>query len=215
METGVEGKRHEGAPAEPPVVNILGEKVALGPHRRDLLPTYQRWINDFGTLRTLGMPPRPMTLEQEQAWYESTGQDQHSIGFTIYVREGWQPIGTAGLHAINYRHQSAEFGILIGEAAERGKGYGTETARLMLDYAFTALGLHSVSLLTDEFNLAGQRAYEKAGFRVCGRQRQCRLVGGKWWDTIRMDCLAGEFISPVLERVFAPDVPREPQPRAP
>jgi RimJ/RimL family protein N-acetyltransferase len=29
----------------------------------------------------------------------------------------------------------------------------------MLDYAFTALGLHSVMLTTDSYNLAGQVAY--------------------------------------------------------
>lgn len=45
---------------------IVGELVALGPLRRDLLPVYQRWINDFGAVRNLGIPPRPLTLEQEQ-----------------------------------------------------------------------------------------------------------------------------------------------------
>ena len=49
----------------------------------------------------------------------------------------------------------------------------------MLDYAFTALGLHSVMLIVDEFNLAGRRAYEKAGFREFGRRRQCHWIGGR------------------------------------
>jgi hypothetical protein len=41
----------------PPILNPpaprvpAGEKVALGPHRRDLLPVYQRWINDFEVTR--------------------------------------------------------------------------------------------------------------------------------------------------------------------
>jgi RimJ/RimL family protein N-acetyltransferase len=59
-----------------------------------------------------------------------------------------------------------------------------------------------------EFNLAGQRAYAKAGFRECGRRRQCQFMGGKLWDVILMECLATEFTSPVLHAVFAPDVPR-------
>jgi hypothetical protein len=33
-------------------------------------------------------------------------------------------------------------------------------------------------------------------------------MGGKFWDTIYMDCLASEFASPVLAAVFAPDTPR-------
>lgn len=30
-----------------PIVNITGERVALGPMRADLVDTYERWNNDF------------------------------------------------------------------------------------------------------------------------------------------------------------------------
>jgi hypothetical protein len=33
-------------------------------------------------------------------------------------------------------------------------------------------------------------------------------MGGRRWDEIFMDCLATEFTSPVLGRVFVPDEPR-------
>ncbi len=191
-----------------PIINIVGELVALGPHRRDLLPLYTRWINDFGTLRTLALPPRPMTQEEEATWYDRVATSSSDAAFTIYERAGWRPVGNTGLHNIDYRNRGATFGILIGEADARGKGYGTATARLMLDYAFTALGLHSVMLTCYEFNLAGQRAYRKAGFREFGRRRQCRMMGGRLWDEIYMDCLATEFESAVLGRVFMPDVER-------
>lgn len=190
---------------ERPVVNIVGTLVALGPLRRDLLPTYQRWLNDFGTLRTLGMPPHPMTLEQEQTWFDGAAASRDNIPFTIYELATWRPIGTTGLGSVDHRNRTAEFGILIGEPACRGKGYGTETARLMLDYAFTALGLHNVMLTTDVFNHAGRRAYARAGFREFGRRRACRVVGGRQYDTVYMDCVATEFTSPVLAQVFAPD----------
>src|SRR2546421_514602 len=126
----------------------------------------------------------------------------------IYERATWRPIGSTGLHAVDYRNRSAGFGIMIGEADCRGRGHGTEATRLMLDYAFTALGLHNVALTVYEFNHAGQRAYAKAGFKEFGRRRQCRLMGGRLWDEVHMDCLATEFTSPVLGRVFAPDEPR-------
>jgi len=110
--------------------------------------------------------------------------------------------------AIHLLHRTAVFGILIGEPEMRGKGYGTEATRLMLDYAFTVLSLHSVSLTTDQHNLAGQHAYRKAGFTECGRQRQNRLKGGIYHDTIHMDCLASEFTSPVLADLLAPEKAR-------
>lgn len=188
-----------------PILNVVGELVALGPLRRDLLPVYQRWINDLGTMRNLGLPPHPMTHEKEQDWYDRQSKTEDEVPFTIYERETLRPIGNTGLHGIDYRNRSATFGILIGEPECRGRGYGTETTSLMLDYAFTALGLHNVMLTVFEFNRAGIRAYEKAGFREFGRRRQCRMTGGKLRDEIFMDCLSSEFESPVLRRIYAPD----------
>jgi diamine N-acetyltransferase len=83
--------------------------------------------------------------------------------------------------------------IAIGAANCRGQGYGTEATRLMLDYAFNGLGLHSVMLTVYATNPAGLRAYTKAGFREIGRRRQSYLQGGTLWDTIYMDCLARDF----------------------
>jgi diamine N-acetyltransferase len=196
-----------GSGENQPIVNIVGERVALGPIRRDLLPLYQRWLNDFGTLRTLFIPPRPMTMEEETAWYDRAASDTSSVHFTIYESTSWRPIGNSQWQDIDFRNRTAEMGIFIGDAADRGKGYGTEATRLMLDYAFTALGLHSVMLTSYAFNLAGQRAYEKAGFRTFGRRHECHWMGGRLWDEIYMDCLASEFESPVLARLFAPDAP--------
>ncbi|MDI3340516.1 MAG: GNAT family protein [Sphaerobacter sp.] len=195
-----------GPSNEPPIVTVVGERVALGPLRRDLLPLYQRWINDLSAVRNFGVPPRPQTAEQEAAWYDAAATAADTTSFTVYERATWRSVGTTALRAIDFRHRRAEFGILIG-ADDRGKGYGTEATRLTLDYAFTALGLHNVMLRVYEYNLAGRRAYAKAGFREFGRRRQAQWMGGRFWDEIYMECLATELRSPVLGRVFVPDKP--------
>lgn len=192
----------------PPIVNISGEKVVLGPLSKDVLPSITRWINDFHALRTLGVAqPAPSTFEEEEEWYASATRKGSGITFLIRERSSHLPVGTTSLHAVDYRNRATTFGILIGEHTARGQGYGTETAALMLDYAFNALGLHSVGLSVAEYNLAGRRAYEKAGFKECGRFRQRLWLGGKMWDQIHMDCLAPEFESPVLAAIFSPDAP--------
>jgi diamine N-acetyltransferase len=188
-----------------PVLTIEGEHVALGPLRRDLVPLYQLWMNNLGTMRTLDLPPYPMTMEKEQDWYDRVSRAESDVSFTIYESETLRPIGNTGLHEVDYRNRTASFGIIIGEPDGRGKGYGTETTRLMLDYAFTALGLHNVMLIVFEFNAAGIKAYQKAGFKEFGRRRECRLVGGKLWDEVHMDCLSTEFEGTVLRRIYAPD----------
>jgi diamine N-acetyltransferase len=86
-----------------------------------------------------------------------------------------------------------EFAIDIGEDTAYGKGYGTETTRLMLEYAFTLLGLNSVCLSVAEYNHAGRRACQRAGFHETGRFRQAWLMGGRIWHEIIVDCLGGEF----------------------
>ncbi len=105
-------------------------------------------------------------------------------------------------------HRTTEFGIVIGAADASGKGYGTEVARLMLDYAFTALGLHNVMLTVCEFNYAGRRAYERAGLREFGRLRQAKRLGGRFWDIVLMECLAPDFAGSSLRPILTPDEPR-------
>jgi diamine N-acetyltransferase len=191
-----------------PIANIVGELVALGPARRELVPLLYRWDNDFGMVRTQGNLPEPWTLDREYAAYDADRGDARHVSFFIYRRADWRPIGFTAWHDIDYRHGTARYVIGIGEPDCRGQGYGTEATRLMLDYAFTALGLHSVLLTVYATNPAGQRAYEKAGFRVFGRRRQSHWMGGRRWDEIYMECLASEFTSPVLAKVFVPDTPR-------
>jgi RimJ/RimL family protein N-acetyltransferase len=192
---------------EKPVISISGDKVALGPIRRDLVPLYHRWMNDFAMLRTLHIP-RPSTLDESYIAYDNDVAEERTrriVHFLIYERATLRPIGRVDLEEINYRDRSADFGIEISEADYRGRGYGTEATRLMLDYAFTALGLHNVALQTWEYNLAAQRAYTKAGFREIGRRRQAKFMNGKLWDIVHMDCLATEFVSPVLAQILVPD----------
>ena len=178
---------------EEPIVTIHGDLVTLGPLVRELVPTLARWMNDLSGLRTLGpAAPRPMTVERETSWFEDiTGSSD--IVFLIRERASGQPIGTSSLMEVDFRNRSAMFGIYIGEASKRGNGFGSETTRLVLDYAFNLLGLNSVRLGVAAFNPAGIRAYKKAGFRECGRWREHWWHEGTLWDEILMDCLAREF----------------------
>ena len=189
--------------ADAPILNFQGELVGLGPIRREYIPLFQRWINDFETTRFLEMQPRPMTLEQESAWYEnaSTGE---GIIFTIYELATGRPIGNCDIHNLDVRNRRGELGILIGEPDARGKGYGTESMRLLADYAFTVLNLHSLMLWTYEYNEAGRRCYAKVGFREMGRRRASRWHAGRFWDEIAMDLLSSEFESTVLRAILAP-----------
>lgn len=176
-----------------PVITLAGDKVAIGPLRRDLVPLYHAWISNPETTQYLSEAGMVLTLEEEYGWYESQLHDQATRYFTIYALPDYQPIGTINLHQVNTRHHKANLGIMIGEPSMRGQGLGTEAVELVVDYGFNAMGLHNIWLTTYEFNIAGQRAYAKAGFTEVGRRRQCRYLNGRFWDEIHYDILASEF----------------------
>jgi diamine N-acetyltransferase len=199
-------------PREPPILNITGGKVLLGPLRRDLTPLVQQWFNDFEAAAMNGSPLTPVTQEAEEARYKQVSRSEDVVAFTVYQRATLRPIGVCGLQKINHAHRTAEFLIYIGAKDCWGQGYGTETTRLTLDYGFTALGLHSIWLTVFSFNKRGIRAYKRAGFREAGRLREAHRLGGQAYDVLYMDCLATEFQSPVLRRLLAPASDGEPAP---
>lgn len=187
----------------------MGETTALGPLRHDLLAIYHRWHSSLETQVFAGFPAplQPVTTERTEQWYSAAAVAEASRWFTIYRSDGLHPIGFVVLRDIEQQHGTAEVGITIGETSERGKGHGTEACRLVLDYAFTALGLRNVLLTVYEFNRGAVRAYEKAGFRPVGRRRKAHFAAGKMWDVIFMDCLAEDFGSPYLAEALAVRAP--------
>jgi RimJ/RimL family protein N-acetyltransferase len=191
--------------SDEPIVNIRGEKVALGPMDTSMLPLLTRWINNFDTLRTLGLDARPVTRGEEEQWLNRVTTNPDQVIFAIRDLDDMAVVGSVNLFDIDHRHQTCELGIAIMEPDRRGKGLGTEAVRLITDYAIHALEMHNVQLATYGFNWAGQRAYAKAGFKEYGRRREARLHNGKWWDIIYMDVVASEWESPVMERLMSPD----------
>lgn len=186
---------------EQPIINMTGEQVALGPFHRDLVPLFQKWMNDFEVTSTYGSHFRTRTLDAQTAMYDRDSQGGTDYAdFTIYERTTLRAIGRTSLERIDYVDRTAKFTILIGEKECWNKGYGTEATRLMLDYGFTGLGLHNIWLTVFCFNARGLRAYQRAGFKEIGRWREAHRAGGRAYDVIYMDCLATEFQSPVLHQ---------------
>jgi RimJ/RimL family protein N-acetyltransferase len=171
-------------------LTVVGERIALGPIRRELMPILGRWFNDFETTRALGDIFPPMSSTRLDAWHTMEVETDDLIPFTVYTYPDLTPIGTTALIGVDWRNRSAEFGIIIGEASARGKGYGTEVTRLIRDYALVTLGLRSLYLTVYSFQTAGIRAYEKAGFQVIGRQREVYRLAGKVWDRVWMEARA-------------------------
>jgi diamine N-acetyltransferase len=179
---------------------VVGEKVALGPLRRDLAPSYARWMNQLEVRRGL-VHMGIAAPETQEKWVDeniekSAKREPQTVEFTVYDCTDSTAVGTAGLLQIVHAHGTAEFGIAIGE--RRGRGLGTEATRLVLDYAFHVLHLRNVLLETLEWNVAGLTAYERAGFRRVGVRRGAVMSRGRPTDVVIMDAVPQDFGASVL-----------------
>jgi RimJ/RimL family protein N-acetyltransferase len=65
--------------------------------------------------------------------------------------------------------------------------------RIIVGYGFREMGLHRIRLAVAPFNLAGIRAYQKAGFVEEGRRREPVLHDGRWYDEVLMSILDREW----------------------
>lgn len=183
-----------------PLLNLRGQRVALGPLRRSLIPAYNRWINEFEGVLTLSGRLDPVTLDQRIDFYERASRDPDTWSFTIYEAAELRPVGMTWLFLTGAAH-SGFIGIHIGEPECRGRGYGGEAIALVMDYGFHALGLHSLELTVAASNIKGVRAYQRAGFRLIGRRREAVYVGSRRDDLLYLQCLASDFRSPALAQL--------------
>jgi RimJ/RimL family protein N-acetyltransferase len=157
---------------------LKGKAVVLRATRRSDVPFFLQWFNDPEVTQYLSMDP-PMTEMAENKWLDelATTRAATDVVFVIEVatNETNKPIGICGLHRIDHKNQTAEFGITIGEKISWGKGYGTGAAHLLINYGFRQLNLHHLSSCVLEFNERSIKFLRKIGFRKEGRHQQAKF----------------------------------------
>jgi|SRR5581483_6054711 len=162
--------------------------VVLAPLTESDVPLLHDWINDR-ELVLWNAPYKPVSSAQHRAWFDALAQRRDLAIFGVRLLDGGRLIGSCQLHSIDPIHRSAELQIRIGAPDQRGKGYGTEATRLLLEHAFKDLNLHRVSLHVFATNARAVRAYEKAGFTREGVLREAAYVDGRYVDVIVMAVL--------------------------
>ncbi|MBK8023180.1 MAG: GNAT family N-acetyltransferase [Chloroflexi bacterium] len=145
------------------VTRVLNESFGEEPDaiRREWL----EWqIASYTALARLWQPPygdRAVTLQS----------DSTVIGLVGFV-QSWGPFEKLPSLARRLNGPPStlarpEFGLYWATAeAHRGKGYATESASAMIDYAFNQLHVQRVVATTDDDNLASQRVMRKLGMSI-------------------------------------------------
>lgn len=168
------------------------EKVYLRPLEKSDLPLCCRWMNDSEVRHFLLNQSLP-SLHQEEGWYDSLQKSDRDLVLVITDKSNHTPIGTVGLHGIDWRNRIGTTGALIGEKEYWGKGFGTETKLLLLKHCFDTLGLEKICSNVLATNPRSKAYLEKTGYREEGCRRRHFLVDGKKVDNYIMAIFREDF----------------------
>ena len=157
------------------------ERIYLEPlHRNkaDLLRIAGERNKCLETLRTIN--PTPVSIDHQVKWLDSMN-DGEKYFFIRHSRTA-PAHGYCGLDKISHTNRTAEISLLVFQS-ERGKGYGSEAVRLLLDRAFNTYHLNVV------FGECYQTTtnwdfWEKCGFVFEGDLRQRKWWNGKFYNSI-------------------------------
>ncbi len=161
------------------MIELNGEKIKLKPIDSTHTDKIVHWRNNKEVVKNF-IYQEKLTVEGHEKWMREKVKTGKVIQFIIYEKEEGREIGSAYFRDIHWEKREAEYGIFIGEDwARGGKGYGTETAEKMVEYAFNQLRLRRVYLRVIDTNERAIRSYEKAGFlKIENRKEEVFLKDG-------------------------------------
>lgn len=158
------------------------KRIELRPVFESDVPLLVKWINDPEVTQFLASY-LPMMEEDEREWVKSLRNRRDRNVVFMMVVDG-KPIGTMGIHNIDFRQGTAVTGAMIGEKEYWGKGYGTEAKMLVLEYAFHTLNLRKICSNVIAFNDRSVKYSHKCGYIEEGRRKAQFYARGKYWDEV-------------------------------
>jgi ribosomal-protein-alanine N-acetyltransferase len=145
---------------------------------------YVNWLNDKEIYKYLDNGGNYTKAALEDYLIKHT---KNTVLFwAIIVKEPQKHIGNIKIDPINYRNQIGEYGILMGDKQNWGKGYAKEASIAVINYCFKNVGLRKIVLGVIKDNTAAINLYNTLGFKIEGIYRMHGIYEGKFCDSIRM-----------------------------
>ena len=132
------------------------------------------------------------TRETHENWLEKKVFTGDVVQMIIMEKNNLRPVGSVYLRYTNEDKTEAEYGIFIGEDDYRGKGFGSESAKIIVNYGFHVMKLHRIFLRVLKSNAIAVSSYKKAGFEVEGIARDMVYLDGSYHDIIFMSMINEE-----------------------
>ncbi len=174
-------------------IRIEGSQIILRPIEYGDTDRIVKWRNSE-RVRSRFIYREPFTVEGHCRWIETMVNTGKVVQFMICEKEGMRPVGSVYFRDINREKKSAEYGIFLGEDDALGKGYGTETANLAVEYAFSRMGLKQLILRVFTDNEAAVRSYRRVGFKEEKVLKDVECSDGERKDMLLMSLYNSRYV---------------------
>ena len=148
---------------------------------------------------TMQFIPRPLAKTKQDAFdlialmndkvLANTG-----INWSITLPDSDDLIGIIGHYKIDNENFRSEIGYILN-ADFHNQGIITASIKLILDYGFTTLQLHSVEAIIDPGNFASEKVLIKNGFVKEAHLIENNFFEGKFLDTVIYSLLKKTYLS--------------------
>ena len=146
------------------------------------VPTIRRWLGDpLFRSEFLAFGRDSDSAVSEKLGDVVRGTEEASY-LAVERIKGSKLVGLLFYHKVpNFHYFEAGFYVI---PEERGKGYGTEAMRLLLEHIFEMRSAKTIVAGTSSLNVASQKALLKAGFKKVGVLKKTLFRNGVWEDSI-------------------------------
>ena len=172
-------------------------RLRIEPFREELLSArYVGWLNAADVVRYSEQRHRHHTLESCRAYLASYAGTDHYFWALVARDPALGHVGNINAY-LDPRHQLADVGILVGERALWGRGYGREAWCAVVDFLIRDRGLRKVTGGTLSVNRGMLAILDASGMVDDGRRRRHhRMDDGELVDVV----YAAAFRDAWLER---------------
>lgn len=160
--------------------NIYLREIQLS----DVIDSYCDWLNDPLVNQYLESRFEKWSLKKTRAYLKQIKGNPDNVFLAIIARDKDKHIGNIKLGPINRHHKIADVGIIIGDKSFWGKGYATESVKLIVSYAFDVLRLHKLTAGAYANNISSAKVFKKAGFSVEGLRKKHCFYKGRYVDAV-------------------------------
>jgi len=173
---------------------LEGKNVNLRVVEKEDVPLFAEWLNKpevFGEYN----PLRQVSKTEIEKDFEKGALEM--MDFIVEKKDGSRIGFICHFTLVPPAGKLLEIGYSL-VPSERGKGYGTEAVRIMVDYLFLSKSIERIQAQTDARNVASQKVLEKAGFKKEGTMRKYLFIRGQLRDGCLYSILREEWKEPKI-----------------